>query len=435
MTTPHNHPDLPEPPAEAVAAEPKTAGSQSTESQNAAVPSPAPRRQNRLAIGAAVLALTGVLGGVASVATADQRSSASAEATAEQQGETPRKATADTNADGGTDLSDLGSVTLDELAEELADLGLEITIDPATDADGDWNEGDWNEGDWNEEGQQDDQWDDEAYVDPFEGMTDAEIDQLSDDEFIELLEAAGDEDWEDEDWDDEDRDGHDHGDDEAPAASFPVDGDRLDTSGVSPELAEQATKIWNRFITLIPADQRQMVSGFELMPADYDGAHVYPSDEDPTKWVLGMGADLGEDLDYILIHEFGHLLTLQAKEVPPSPDGESCATYYTGEGCALTGSTVASFVQKFWPQEMLDQIEELYENEDYDGLDAFYEQNKDRFVTDYAASNPGEDLAETFTHFVLEDRPTGNTIADQKVQLLWADPDLVELRDQIRANL
>jgi hypothetical protein len=67
--------------------------------------------------------------------------------------------------------------------------------------------------------------------------------------------------------------------------------------------------------------------------------------------------------------------------------------------------------------------------------DAFYEEHKDRFVTDYAASNPGEDLAETFTHFVIEDRPTGDSIADQKVQLLWADPDMVSLRDQIRANL
>jgi hypothetical protein len=60
---------------------------------------------------------------------------------------------------------------------------------------------------------------------------------------------------------------------------------------------------------------------------------------------------------------------------------------------------------------------------------------RDQFVTDYAATNPAEDLAETFTIFVTEDRPTGDTIADQKVQLLWADADLVELRAQIRSAL
>ena len=65
----------------------------------------------------------------------------------------------------------------------------------------------------------------------------------------------------------------------------------------------------------------------------------------------------------------------------------------------------------------------------------FYERNRDAFVTDYAASNPAEDLAEVFATFVTEPRPTGSTTADRKVELLWADPELVELREQIRARL
>ncbi|MFT7597665.1 MAG: hypothetical protein ACI8TP_000585 [Acidimicrobiales bacterium] len=92
---------------------------------------------------------------------------------------------------------------------------------------------------------------------------------------------------------------------------------------------------------------------------------------------------------------------------------------------------MAEFVQKFWPQRQIDEINRLQETEDYDGLEAFYEAHRDDFVADYATTNPAEDLAETFANFVLGVRPTGNTIADQKVNLPWSDSAMVGLRTQI----
>lgn len=325
----------------------------------------------------------------------------------------------------------LGNTTLDELVDELADLGLTVRIEPSApatppaqpgdesyDPAGDPQPGDFGEDD-----------------DPFAGMTDEEVDALSDEEFFALLDQAG------IDYEDLDEgfsaDEGDYGDDEVLGA-FDVNRDSIDVSNASsPEVAEQARSIWTRFVTLIPADQRQMVSSFELNPAEASGAYVYPAEEDPTKWVLGVSLELGEDLDYVLIHEFGHLLTLQATEVPPAPeaDPESCPTYFTGEGCALSGTTMADFVQKFWPQSQIDEIARLQDAGDYDGLDAFYDEHRDDFVTDYATTNPAEDLAETFAVFVTEERPAGDTIADQKVNLLWSDPDMVALRTEIRANL
>ncbi|MCP5026263.1 MAG: hypothetical protein GY929_08265, partial [Actinomycetia bacterium] len=194
--------------------------------------------------------------------------------------------------------------------------------------------------------------------------------------------------------------------------------------------------IWQRFIELIPAGQRSMIVGFEVIAEEGGGGYVYPDDNDPTKWIMGISPGLGADQDFVLIHEFGHLLTLQAKEVPPSSgDGGSCPTYHTGEGCALSGSTMAEFVSRFWPQAQQDEVFAAQEASDWDAIEAFYEQHENDFVTDYANTNPAEDLAETFTVFVLNDRPTGDTIADQKVQLLWSDPAMVALRDQIRAVL
>lgn len=330
----------------------------------------------------------------------------------------------------------LGHVTLDQLADELEDLGLSLSIEPAR---ADPVEAD--DSDTTNDGEDVES----ADGDPFEGYTDAEIDAMSDEEFFEILDAfdggqdGADEDGADEDGADEDGNHDDHdpeAGEEDVLGTFAVDGDSIDVSNASsPEVAAQTTEIWERFVQLIPADQRQMLTGFELNPAEASGAYVYPND-DPSTWSMGVSLELGEDLDYVLIHEFAHLLTLQAKEVPPGADSnpDACPTYFTGEGCALSGTTMAEFVERFWPASQLEEIARLQETEDYDGLEAFYEENSDDFVTDYATTNPAEDLAETFTVFVLNDRPTGDTIADQKVNMLWEDASMVALRDQIRAN-
>jgi len=336
----------------------------------------------------------------------------------------------------------IGEVTLANLAGELDDLGLEITVSPAGRVGIDAHD---TTDDWAEPA-------DAPAVDdsddPFAGMTGDEIDALSDDEFFAILDEAGwtvdDDGWivpegddsYEGDFDESGADDDSYGDgfDET-AATFSVDGDSLTrTSGDSGAVAE-GEAIWKRFAQLIPADQRAMLVGFEVSEERGGGGYVYPDDQDPTTWILGISPGLGDDEDFVLIHEFAHLLTLQAKEVPPSEANDSCPTYHTGEGCALSGSTMAEFVSRFWPPAQRETVLAAQESGDWDAIDAFYEQHRDDFVTDYATTNPAEDLAETFTVFVLEGRPTGDTIADQKLQLLWSDPAMLALRDQIRAAL
>ena len=337
--------------------------------------------------------------------------------------------------------ADLGDVTLDDLAEHLAELGLEVNIAPAdTAAISEVDEP-------AEVGPNPAERADET--DPFANMTDAEIDALSDEEFFSMLEEAGwtvdDEGWivpadgatdsaGDEAGDHGDHD-HDEGSFDEAAATFSVDGDRISATSGDADAVAEGEAIWQRFVELIPADQRAMLVGFEVIAERGGGGYVYPDEQDPTKWHMGISPGLGADEDWVLIHEFAHLLTLQAKEVPPSFDDGSCPTYHTGEGCSLKSSTMNEFVERFWPRSQIDEIFTAQENGDWDALDAFYAEHQDDFVTDYATTNPAEDLAETFTVFVLNDRPTGDTIADQKVRFLWDDADMVELRERIRSAL
>lgn len=337
-------------------------------------PDPAPTPSRRLAVlRGTTLAAAVALGAVAAplVGVTAQEPTAGPVTT-------PRAAALGTRAE--FDASDLADVTLGELHKALEGLGLKFSIE--RDDDGSFD---------------DDSFDDDSFDDSFD------------------------------DWD-------------TPEGTFAVDGDRIDLSGsASEELKAEAQRVWGRFVALIPADQRQMVSAFELDDSEDAGGYVYPDETDPTKWILGMAPSglSDEDVDYVLIHEFGHLLTLQASEVPPTTNdqADTCPTYFTGEGCALSGSLMNDFVQQFWPAEQRELIEQLTYDEDWDGLDRFYEEHQSDFVTDYATTNPAEDLAETFAHFVLEDRPVGNTIADQKVQMLWDDPALADLRDDIRSRL
>ncbi len=364
-------------------------------------------RRVAFAAGALAVVATTAVGAPAAVrALSDDVATASAPRTAQIQ-----------NGDPLT--IDLGDVTLDELSAELADMGLELRIGSTSvmQSELDHSEED-RVGGQDAEDRAEDDWDGDDWTD----------------------EDWADEDLEDGDHEDQGDHDHDHGEDEEPLGSFPIDGDSIDLSSASsPEVAEQARAIWARFIELIPADERQMVTSFELVPEEFSGAYVYPAD-DPTKWVLGVGLGLGDDLDFVLIHEFAHLLSLKASEVPPTSNEASCDTYFTGEGCALSGSVMAEFVERFWPQSQIDLIRNATEAGDWDALDDFYSDNSEDFVTDYATTNPAEDVADTFATFVTEDQPDNLgspdlTIAEQKVEFFWSIPEMVELRAEIRANL
>jgi len=104
-----------------------------------------------------------------------------------------------------------------------------------------------------------------------------------------------------------------------------------------------------------------------------------------------------------------------------------CTTHYVFEGCLTSSSYFYKFVGKFWSQEMQQDIEN--ENNIY----KWYENN---FVTDYASSNPGEDIAESFAYFITKskDHSIAND-AGKKVDFFYDFPELVSLRNHIRGVL
>lgn len=214
--------------------------------------------------------------------------------------------------------------------------------------------------------------------------------------------------------------------------------------------------IWNYYAAMIPADARDMVVGYKVISDGQGGslALVEQSPNDPAEWILNVDiADTNDlrDLTYTLIHEYGHLLTLNETQIDISEDvfynpddddiyyaaEESCTTYFPGEGCAKSASYIYLFYDAFWSGIYDEWSETQYIEDDdayYEALDNFYYKYEDQFVTDYAATNVGEDIAESWTFFVISEKPSGSTIAEQKILFFYQFPELVALREEIVAR-
>ncbi|MBN1305857.1 MAG: hypothetical protein JXA13_15580 [Anaerolineales bacterium] len=233
----------------------------------------------------------------------------------------------------------------------------------------------------------------------------------------------------------------------------PVEGDLQEFQ----EDTETHYQTWEYFARLFPAEQRTSLTTFSIMT---DGplnslAYVRQTSEDAYTWNLLVDiADLEDTgkLTYTLLHEYGHLLTLQADQVPPDLDvyanpedvrvfsraRNACPRYFTGEGCAEEYSFINLFFNQFWETIYLDwMLIGLENNDDMQdaSLEAFFEAHEDQFVSLYAASAPEEDIAESWTYFLLTPKPSGNSLAEQKILFFYDYPELVSLRQHIRSQI
>ena len=206
-----------------------------------------------------------------------------------------------------------------------------------------------------------------------------------------------------------------------------------------------------RFEQLIPEEWRSRIVSIELETDGPEGivAAVEPTTGNLSEWTLYVDpADAGYELDTTLIHEFAHVMTLNETQLDAQfvwsdreyeEAAESCPTYFTGEGCALSGSYIAEFVDLFWDPIMgeFEAIEDARSQWEWEeAMRDFYDRYADHFVSDYAATNPAEDISESFTAFVLApELPDGDTVAEQKVLFFARFDELVELREAIRAAL
>ncbi len=225
----------------------------------------------------------------------------------------------------------------------------------------------------------------------------------------------------------------------ATLAVYDVEGDVLsDQSATSADL-----EVWDRFNEIFPADTHPEITRFRAIDAVESGGidgSVYASNSDRTEWELVLDTTNAygrQELDRTIIHEFAHLLTLRTDQIPVGSSVDGCAVYAPPEGCPAQDSYLHAYFSEFWPGYTTSEFsaEEKGEGGDCAG-ECATRFDTGGFVTEYAATIPTEDIAESFAEWVISDGPPeGSTTQARKFEFFDRYPELVALRDQARAAL
>jgi hypothetical protein len=211
--------------------------------------------------------------------------------------------------------------------------------------------------------------------------------------------------------------------------------------------ADQAAQsaIWKAVTALVPADLLKLVSRLEFLQNPESASETETDgwalqSEDSQSFTLGLNltnataAFVDKDPDsrpafqQTIIHEFGHVLSFRASQM----DEAAMETLQIDEGTLKSDAYLNVFYQKFWKS--------VYPNHgtaatsDDEGT-KLYLTAPTSFVSEYAATGPLEDFAETFAWFVTHDKPKGKAVLDQKIALFFTWPELVSFREQFRRGL
>ncbi len=234
---------------------------------------------------------------------------------------------------------------------------------------------------------------------------------------------------------------------ESVLAEYSINGDTIELNSKNEvDDAEAHQKIWNKFTTLIPLSHRNHFAKYLVFEDEVSGtlAYVEPLSDDLNTWVIGVnltdlfnedGSYTNEgDLNHTLIHEYAHVLSLNPTQIDPSLEEENCyPRYFIQEGCSKTNAFINLFFKAFWTRDMLMTVE----SDEEDGPIELYDSRPSSFVTDYAATNPVEDMAESFTAFVLNPKPKSCELdqKSEKVCSFYKHETLLNLRKRIRMSL
>ncbi len=212
---------------------------------------------------------------------------------------------------------------------------------------------------------------------------------------------------------------------------------------------ESHIRIWDYFISIIPAERRIPLTEYRIFSdgsgnkAGYNEIRWTATNAgDAETWALEIDLADFQDLksvNDVLVHEFGHMLTLNGRQIDIRTVSAQCQFYADDSHCSFEDSYINRFFDRFWKGKLYDEWKTITSQADKsaikNGLASFYQAHIQSFVRDYAATDPREDIADSWTYFVMTPKPTGNTVAKQKMLFFYSFPELINLRAEIRSRI
>lgn len=190
----------------------------------------------------------------------------------------------------------------------------------------------------------------------------------------------------------------------------------------------QYRTLWNIIKYIIPENiSDKYITQFKIYSDEGDNTIAYVDDDGNGNFLLAINAPTFDSLDnkdkiLAIVHELGHIISYNKNQYVAQSTPENCLTFWGDEECFLENSFLNKFVIAFWSQ---DDINEAYS--DYNNL---FSKKESSYTDEYAATNEGEDFAETFAYFVLGTQNFSGE-AKQKIDFMNSDTRLVDLKTEI----
>ncbi|MDO9397861.1 MAG: hypothetical protein Q7T71_15040, partial [Herbiconiux sp.] len=223
---------------------------------------------------------------------------------------------------------------------------------------------------------------------------------------------------------------------DAAAGTFEVDEvGRLHETEEGDQPDAEARRLWTLFAE-IAGDRASDVLDVRVYD-DPDDTTMASVARDDVYWHATVNTAWTADADELertFVHEFGHMLTLSTEQVPELAG--ACPRFELSEGCPTEGSVVAAFESRFWQGYGTPPADDGAEEDD---VTAFFRANggTDAFVSEYAATNVTEDVAESWMEYVFSEVPADDPARPRTAKLRTFEefPAMVAERDRIREAL
>jgi len=210
---------------------------------------------------------------------------------------------------------------------------------------------------------------------------------------------------------------------------------------LDPQPTGTAADVWELWVRLAGADSvGERMTRYRVGEAPQSTALAYVY-QDPgiRQFTLLVNLSTVEDdalLVSTLVHEWSHVVSLGVDQFEAeSLEGEvaGCGTLVLAPGCLTPQSYLWQFYDEFWGDY---RKHPDVANRSPVTAQAFYDEHPGDFVSGYAATNPAEDFAESFTAFVVVDAAASDELwgetAARKVAFFDRFPELVALRETMR---
>ena len=217
----------------------------------------------------------------------------------------------------------------------------------------------------------------------------------------------------------------------------------IESNPTSSEL-EIYEKIWREIKDKVGTNLLASLDSFIVYSDGKDETLAYVNyiDDKASRWYMAIDIEdsinmednsLKEDFYFTIVHELAHVITLNDTQAIYNSE-PSFGKYFEEDISFNEDSYLNEFYNRFWTYS-IDESRIIQNLDNEDIRYKFFLRHENSFVTDYAATSPSEDIAESFAYFVINEKPMGNEIWEQKIRFFYEFEELVEIKNNIRKKL